>query len=62
MKFINYLSTMAGIGIYPMISLLVFFLFFMILAVVVFRMEKKEIQHAGMLPLVDSVSENEIID
>lgn len=62
MKFINYLSTMAGIGIYPMISLLVFFLFFMILAVVVFRMGKKEIQHAGMLPLVDSVSENDIID
>ena len=59
MKFINYLESISGIGIYPMISLLMFFVFFLILGIRVFRMEKASVDYAGLLPLKDSVSEEE---
>ena len=33
MKFINYLEGIAGVGIFPMISLLIFFVFFIVLII-----------------------------
>lgn len=54
MKFINYLQSIAGVSIFPMISLLLFFLFFIILGIVVMRMSKRHIQRLENLPLESS--------
>jgi cytochrome c oxidase cbb3-type subunit 3 len=50
MKFINYLSTIAGIDIFPMISLFVFFLFFAGLLVYVFSTDRQAINKLKNLP------------
>ena len=57
MKFINYLETITGVGIYPLTSLLVFFLFFTALTIWVFRADKKYLNTMKHLPL--SNNENE---
>ncbi len=51
MKFINYLQDITGIGIYPMISLLVFFLFFTGVTWFVFATPKKQMQQIAHIPL-----------
>lgn len=51
MKFINYLESIAGIAIYPMISLFIFFLFFTVLIFYVLRADKKHIADLENLPL-----------
>ena len=43
MKFINYLKTIIGVEIYPMISLFIFFVFFTLLIVYTFKLDKKHI-------------------
>jgi cytochrome c oxidase cbb3-type subunit III len=53
MKFINYLTSIDGIGIFPMISLMIFFVFFIGLLVYTFRMSKKDISHLESLPFED---------
>ncbi|TLV03348.1 cbb3-type cytochrome c oxidase N-terminal domain-containing protein [Dyadobacter luticola] len=55
MKFRNYLETIAGIGIYPLISLLIFFVFFVSLLVFVFRIDKKTLGKLESMPLNDGV-------
>jgi cytochrome c oxidase cbb3-type subunit 3 len=55
MKFRNYLETIAGISIFPMISLLIFFLFFVSLIVFVFRIDKKTLGKMESMPLNDGV-------
>lgn len=55
MKFRNYLETIAGIGIYPLISLLIFFVFFVCLLVFVFRIDKKTLGKLESMPLNDGV-------
>jgi cytochrome c oxidase cbb3-type subunit 3 len=59
MKFINYLESMAGIGIYPLISLLLFFAFFVGLFTWVFFMDKKLVNKMGNLPLEDDAESTE---
>ncbi|HEX5000930.1 MAG TPA: CcoQ/FixQ family Cbb3-type cytochrome c oxidase assembly chaperone [Bacteroidia bacterium] len=59
MKFITYLETISGIGIYPLVSLLIFFLFFVILFVRVIFMDKTFINEMGQLPLEDNKDGNE---
>ena len=62
MKFINYLESISGISIYPMISLMIFFIFFMLLGVRVYLMDKKVVDEIGNLPLdekFDELSNNE---
>jgi len=59
MKFINYLESISGIGIFPMISLMIFFIFFMILGVRVYMMDKNTVQQLGNLPVEDG-DESEI--
>jgi cbb3-type cytochrome oxidase subunit 3 len=55
MKFINYLSSIAGIEVYPLISLLIFFLFFVALFVYVFTTKKEHIEEVEVIPLNDSL-------
>ncbi|HLP13586.1 MAG TPA: hypothetical protein VK177_16750 [Flavobacteriales bacterium] len=51
MKFINYLESITGISIYPLISLLVFFGFFIALTWYVVRADKKHISAMKDIPL-----------
>ncbi len=50
MKFIHYLESIAGVGIYPLASLLIFFLFFTALTVWVLRADKKYIRALKQIP------------
>lgn len=58
MKFINYLSTIAGIEVYPLISLMIFFLFFVVLFIYVVTTKKERIAELEAIPLNDSVKSN----
>lgn len=50
-KFIQkYTETMENIAVYPMISLLVFFIFFIVLLYLVIRMDKKSVQTLSNIP------------
>jgi len=51
MKFNPYLSKIAGVSIYPIISLLLFVGFFTIVTLWVIGMNKKTIEHIENLPL-----------
>lgn len=53
MKFRNYLDTIADIGLYPMVSLLLFMVFFVGLLIYVLKLSKKEISRMSNLPLED---------
>ena len=58
MKFINYLTSIAGIEIFPLISLLIFFGFFVVLAVWLLRTDKKRMNcllYTSMSPLIAAV-------
>jgi hypothetical protein len=54
MKFINYLETISGVGIFPLISLLTFFIFFIVVGVGVYFMDDKTLTEVNNLPLDDS--------
>lgn len=51
MKFINYLESMTGIGIYPLTSLMIFFIFFAAVMVFVIRGRKEYFDMLSQLPL-----------
>lgn len=51
MKFINYLESITGIGIYPLISLMIFFLFFAGVGVFVLKANKFYINRLKNIPL-----------
>lgn len=51
MKFINYLTSIAGVEIFPLISLLIFFLFFVTLTIYLFRADKSHIAYMAELPV-----------
>ncbi|MEQ8323724.1 MAG: CcoQ/FixQ family Cbb3-type cytochrome c oxidase assembly chaperone [Vicingaceae bacterium] len=52
MKFVKqYMETIAGIEIYPLISLCIFFLFFVALIVYVVRMNKNQVSFMESMPL-----------
>jgi len=57
MKFINYLEGITGVGIYPLTSLLVFFLFFTALGIWVLKADKHYIHAMKQIPF--SQDENE---
>lgn len=50
MKFIHYLETISGVSIYPMISLMVFFLFFIVLLWFVMKTDKDYLRKIEQLP------------
>lgn len=51
MKFANYLESITGVSIYPLISLLVFSLFFLALLFFVIKMDKKLVAEVAALPI-----------
>jgi hypothetical protein len=51
MKFIHYLKAISGVEIYPLISLLIFFTFFVGLTIWVFRVDKTYLKKMENLPL-----------
>ena len=51
MKVRNYLESIAGVGIYPVITLLVFFIFFSLLILWVIRSRRSAYDAQSMLPL-----------
>ena len=51
MKFINYLSDIVNVEIYPMISLMIFVLFFVSLIIYVIKSDKNYIQKMSDMPL-----------
>lgn len=51
MKFINYLTSIDGVSIYPLISLGIFFLFFVLLSAYVFALKEESIDYDKNLPL-----------
>lgn len=56
LKFIKYhMTSITGIEIYPLISFIIFFTFFLVMLVWVVRSDKKFITKMGNLPLDDSL-------
>lgn len=53
MKFINYLKSIEGVSIYPLITLLLFVLIFVLATILVFSKDKSTIQHIKEIPLND---------
>lgn len=51
MKFINYLTSITGIEIFPLISLLVFFIFFVLLGIYVMKADKTRFNYLAALPV-----------
>jgi cytochrome c oxidase cbb3-type subunit 3 len=51
MKFINYLTSISGVGIFPLISLLVFFIFFTVLAIYIVRVDRERMKYMESLPI-----------
>lgn len=47
------LETIAGVEIYPIISLLIFFVFFLVLGIWVFGYKKESIEKMSQIPLND---------
>jgi len=58
MKFINYLTSITGVGIFPLISMLVFFVFFVALGFYVVRADKTRLQYLAAMP-IDEKKDNE---
>ena len=57
LKFIkHHVETIAGIEIFPLISFLIFFTFFVVLLIWVFRSSKEYIAEVEQLPLEESDS------
>lgn len=58
-KFIQkYMETMDHIAVYPMISLLVFFVFFMVLLYLVVKMDKKSVHLLSNIPFDEAENSN----
>ena len=54
-KFVKkYAESIDGVSIYPMISLVIFFLFFVVLLYYVKKMDKKRVNEISRIPLEDN--------
>ncbi len=53
MKFINYLKSIEGVQIYPLITLLLFVTIFVLATILVFAKDKKTIDKIKHIPLDD---------
>jgi len=51
MKFIHYLESITGIGIYPLASFLIFFLFFLAVSAYLLRAGSKHFDDVAQIPL-----------
>ena len=50
----QYLSSIEGVSVYPIVSLFIFVPFFVIVTVWVFRLDKNFLNYMGEMPLNDS--------
>lgn len=57
MKFIHYLETITGVGIFPLTSLTIFFLFFSVMTVWSLKADKGYIEALKRIPFPDSKNE-----
>ncbi|MEI8279211.1 MAG: CcoQ/FixQ family Cbb3-type cytochrome c oxidase assembly chaperone [Bacteroidota bacterium] len=57
MKFINYLEHITGVGIFPLISLIIFFVFFTVLLLWVSKADKKYINMMKSIPFPSNENE-----
>ncbi|MEX0289990.1 MAG: CcoQ/FixQ family Cbb3-type cytochrome c oxidase assembly chaperone [Flavobacteriaceae bacterium] len=57
----NHMESIEGVATYPMISLLIFFIFFEILFWWVFTASKEHIKEVSELPLDDNNQNNELL-
>jgi len=57
MKFINYLEKITGVGIFPLVSLMIFFVFFVLLLLWVFKADKKYMNMLNNLPFQGNETE-----
>jgi hypothetical protein len=57
MKFINYLERITGVGVFPMISLLMFFVFFAVLLLWVAKADKNYISNMKHIPFPENENE-----
>lgn len=53
MKFSSYLEQIAGVSIYPIVSLVLFVAFFTGVMIWIYSIDEKEIEHLENLPLKD---------
>jgi hypothetical protein len=51
MKFKNYLQSIADVGIYPVVTLLIFFIFFTLLAIWAIKARKEHLATINNIPL-----------
>jgi cytochrome c oxidase cbb3-type subunit IV len=51
MKFVHYLEKITGVGIYPVLSFILFGLFFLAMLVWVFKADKNTINEISRIPL-----------
>jgi cytochrome c oxidase cbb3-type subunit 3 len=51
MKFINYLESITGVAIFPLISLIIFTVFFALVTAYVFTADKKKMDSNSQIPL-----------
>ena len=51
MKFSTYLVKITGVSIYPIISLILFVAFFVLVTMWIFSIDKRELEHVEKLPL-----------
>ena len=59
MKFKNYLQSISGVGIYPVITLLIFFIFFSLLTIWALRARKEHLAIINNIPLEGGEISNE---
>ena len=58
MKFINYLESITGLGVYPLVSLFIFFLFFIGVTIYVLMASKEYFDTLSNLPLRSSETDS----
>ena len=51
MKFIHYLEKISGVSIYPLLSFVIFGLFFLVMLAWVLKADKKKIHDISRIPL-----------
>ena len=51
MKFINYLESITGVAIYPLVSLIIFFTFFIAVGIYVVKSKKEYFDYLKNIPL-----------
>jgi len=56
-KVSNYLSSIKGVSIYPIITLIIFFGFFALMFILTYKIDKKTLDENSQLPLNDNENE-----